>query len=450
MPTVQSGVHARLNNILSVHAQTAPKNQDILSPQFFLFLIIRFHRVIMNKIKLTALFVSLSFGIFLLPVGANASNTNTPPNKAVPVIELSGNGYQRGLQHGRLLKSEIAEIILKWKQNIKAGTGTDADQFIKTFYASTNFEPISRKLTPEILNEVKGIAEGSGQSYIDIFCFQLADELWVYIDKLHHTQQNHCSGIGIAGKNNRPAYLAQNLDVESYMNGYQVLLHIKATKTEPEQYVLTCAGLVGMNGINSKSIGVCVNTLMDLQASTDGLPVAFVVRGILSKQNGKDALTFIKTVKQASGQNYIIGVVDSVHDFEASAGKVVRFLPDAANPSLVYHTNHAIANDDIKHWYAEAYKKILAGNGANYNSVIRYTSLKNRLTGNNDFSYTLIKQTLRSKDDPKNPVCNTFDSKRGGFTFTSDIFTLGKNPSIQLTYASPDQSAYVTHTFVKK
>jgi len=397
-------------------------------------------------------FSSLSITLIFLCTAINGhpSRKKAAINKAVPVIELSGNGYQRGLQHGKLLKSQIAEVILKWKQNIKKGTGQDPDPFIKGFYAATNFEPVSKKLTPEIFDEVKGIADGSGQTYIDIFCFQLADELWVYIDRLKHTTQNHCSGMGIAGKNDRPAYIAQNLDVESYMNGYQVLLHIKATKTEPEQYVLTCAGLVGMNGINSKSIGVCVNTLMDLQASTDGLPVAFVVRGILAKQNGKDALAFVKTVKHASGQNYIIGVVDSVYDFEASAGKVVRFLPDGTNPSLVYHTNHAIANDDIKSWYAEDYQKIKAGKAANKNSVIRFTSLKNRLAGNSDFSYELIKQTLRSKDDPKNPVCNTFDSNRGGFTFTSDIFTLGKHPSIQLTFASPDQSVYVTHTFSRQ
>ncbi|WP_259065255.1 C45 family autoproteolytic acyltransferase/hydrolase [Mucilaginibacter sp. X4EP1] len=402
----------------------------------------------MHKIKLASL--ALALLLLCTVISANAFNTNPPVNKKVPVIELSGNGYQRGLQHGKLLKREIGEIILKWKQNIKQGTGTDADQFIKAFYTNTNFEPISKKLTPQIMDEVKGIAVGSGQSYIDIFCFQLADELWVYIDRLHHTQQNHCSGMGMAAKNGHPAYLAQNLDDESYTNGYQVLLHIKATKTEPEEYVLSCAGMVAVNGINSKSIAVCVNTLMDLQASTDGLPVAFVVRGILSKQNGKDALAFIKTTKHASGQNYIIGIVDSVYDFEASAGKVVRFLPDAANPSLVYHTNHAIANNDIKPWYADEYKKILAGEDAKDNSVIRYASLKNRLAGSNDFSYTLIKQTLRSKDDPKNPVCNTFDSKRGVFTFTSDIFTLGKQPSIQLTYASPDQSDYVTHTFLTR
>ena len=180
------------------------------------------------------------------------------------------------------------------------------------------------------------------------YSFQMADEFWVYLDKLQHKQAMHCSGIGVAAANGRPAYIGQNLDVESYMYGYQVLLHITATKTTPEQYILTSAGLVAMNGINSKSIGICVNTLMELNASTDGLPVAFVIRGVLAKQDGADALKFLTTVKHASGQNYILGLKDSVYDFEASAGKVVRFIPNATNHGLVYHTNHAIANNDIK------------------------------------------------------------------------------------------------------
>ena len=127
------------------------------------------------------LFSSLSITLIFLctAISANPSHKKAASNKAVPVIELSGNGFQRGLQHGKLLKSQIADVILKWKQNIKKGTGQDPDPFIKGFYAATNFEPVSKKLTPEIFDEVKGIADGSGQTYIDIFCFQLADELWV-------------------------------------------------------------------------------------------------------------------------------------------------------------------------------------------------------------------------------------------------------------------------------
>ena len=371
-------------------------------------------------------------------------------NKVVPVIELSGNGYDRGLKHGILLKKEIAEVYGKWKDDIHKNTGSNADSVIAKFYASTNFEPIIKKLEPDLLEEVKGIAKGSGQTYRDVLCFQLVDEFWVYFDRLHHEKSNHCSGIGVAAANGHPAYISQNMDVESFRNGYQVLLHIAQNKDVPQQYVLSCAGLIALNGVNQYSIGVCVNTLMELKASTDGLPVAFVIRSILTKKTGKEALEFLQTVKHASGQNYILGVKDKVYDFEASAGKVVRFIPNASNPSLVYHTNHAIANDDIKPWYVEEHRQIIAGLEKKDNSVIRFASLKSRLDfPGNTVSVEKIKQTLRSKDDLKNPVCRDYSTGRSGFTFSSVILTLGENPSIQLTAASPDQAEYVEHFFNK-
>ncbi|MES1181706.1 MAG: C45 family peptidase, partial [Flavobacterium sp.] len=271
-------------------------------------------------------------------------------NKIVPLIELKGNDHERGLQHGKQLKKEIAEVYAKWKENIKTSLNADPDSTIAAFLNATNFEPITRKYLPGILDELHGIAEGSDQKFSDVFAFQLVDEFWIYLDKQFNTNNHHCSGVGVPATNNHPAYIAQNVDLESYMNGYQVLLHIPAGKNEPEQYIVSCAGLVALSGMNGKGIGLCLNSLMELQASTDGLPVAFIIRAILNKKNGNEALSFLQTVKHASGQNYIVGIADSVYDFEASSNKVVRYLPNKNN-SVVYHTNHALVNHDVKDWY---------------------------------------------------------------------------------------------------
>lgn len=368
--------------------------------------------------------------------------------KNVPIIELQGNGRQRGLQHGKVLKTEIAAVFSKWKNSIQNDTKQNADTVITAFLKATNFEPAIRKHTPEIYEEIKGIAESSGQSFQDVLSFQLVDEFWVYIDRLNNIKKHHCSDIGVAAIDTHPAYVSQNMDLESYMNGYQILFHIAPTTNEPEQYVLSCSGLVGLNGVNSKGIGLCMNTLMELTASPDGLPVACIVRGVLAQKDGESALNFLKTVPHASGQNYTLGTVDKVYDFEASSNKVVRYLPDPSNESLVYHTNHPIANDDVKPWHQAFQKKVVAGEANDDNSVIRLASLKNRLNiPVAEISDTVLKEAFRAKDDPKNPVCRTFQDGKSGFTFSSVIFTLGKKPSIQLTNGSPDQSEYILHQF---
>ena len=112
------------------------------------------------------------------------------------------------------------------------------------------------------------------------------------------------------------------------------------------------------------------------------------------------------------------------------------------------HTNHAMSNDDIKPWYKELNRKISSGESDGYGSVTRFTAIKNRLDiSKTDFSDHTIKETLRSKDNEKYPVCIAYQSNKYLFTFSSVIYTLGKNPTVQLTNGSPDQSAYVLHKF---
>ncbi len=387
----------------------------------------------------------IAFVALLLLLSNSKIFAQNTTGKKVPVLELTGTAYERGLQHGTQLKSEIAAIFTRWKANMRSA---NPDSLIKDFLAATRFEPAIKKHTPALLDELKGITDGSGQSWDDVFAFQLLDEFWVYLDNKFNEAKHHCSGMGVAATANHPGYIAQNMDVENYMQGGQILFHLPANGKEPEQYILSCAGLVALSGMNAKGIGMCMNTLLELNGSPDGLPVAYMIRGILAKQKGKDVLDFLKAVKHASGQNYIVGIVDSVYDFEASANQVVRFYSKPGSP-VVYHTNHALANTDVKPWHKRAFEKRLAGQIPGDNSVIRFTSLQQRLDKlPADISTDIIKTTLRSKDNMYNPVCRTFREGGPGFTFSSILYTLGKNPSVQLTYGSPDQAEYVEYFFI--
>jgi predicted choloylglycine hydrolase len=346
------------------------------------------------------------------------------------------------------VKKEIAELMTLWKKDLEAGMHMPAEKFLHDFLAYAHFAAAIKKYTPEIYEEVRGIAIGSGQSFDDIFAFQLMDEYWVYEDKLSSdTMHHHCSAIGIPAKNGKPAYVSQNMDVNSWMDGYQVILHIMPNEKTPGQYVLTCAGIVALNGINDHGIGVCVNTLMELSASTNGLPVAFVIRGILEKKTPAEALSFLKTTKHASGQNYILGTVDSVYDFEASSNNVVRMNSD--KDGIVYHTNHPIVNHDVKLWYEKYHQDFKAGKTQNFNSEIRYATLKTRATQSAEKNDLFIKAALRSKDDPNNVICRPHVPNLSYFTFGSVILTLSGIRTMQVTAGPPDESEYQVFSFDK-
>lgn len=360
-------------------------------------------------------------------------------------VTLTGSGYELGLQHGKVLKKEIDAIVKKMKQNTSDVLKKDAEEVLKEFFAYAQFTDAIQKYTPELYEEVRGIADGSGQRLNDILVLNLLDEFWVYLDLI---EKHHCSGMGVPSVNGSTGYIAQNMDIENYTEGYQILMRLSRTATRPEQLILTHPGLIALNGLNETGIGACMNTLMQLNASPKGLPVAFIVRRILNSTDKDELLDFIQHTAHASGQNYIIGIRGEVYDFEASANKVVRFDPKNKN-GTVYHTNHPLVNDDVKTWFAKS-NPALTEKPVNSNSYIRLQAVIKRIADGQNINDALIKETLRSKDDVNHPVCRSFTSGGGGFTFGSVIMTLTGTPYLQITAGSPDASEYKRFDFSKK
>lgn len=358
-------------------------------------------------------------------------------------ITLSESGYELGLQHGTKLKGEIAEIVTKWVSNTSEVLQRDAKEVLKEFMEYGQFTATIQKYTPELYEEVRGIADGSGQDLDQIMVLNLLDEFWVYLDDPNN---HHCSDMGVPARNGNPAMVAQNMDIEGYTDGYQTLIHLERTAERPAQLLVTHPGLIVLNGMNEKGVGVVVNTIMQLKASPEGLPVAFVIRKILSLTEKAAILDFVQKVPHASGQNYIIGVGGEVFDFEAAAGKVVPFLPENEN-GTVYHTNHPVVNDHLKKWH-EAYNPKLgeAALPVTSNSYIRFSSLERGIKKEQNITPENLMNILRSKDDPANPVCRNWSPGRG-FTFASTIMVLGKEPFLLITAGPPDESEYKKYTF---
>jgi isopenicillin-N N-acyltransferase like protein len=366
------------------------------------------------------------------------------PKRELRQVTFSGSGYELGLQHGQFFKKEIGEIVQKWKESTTSQLERDSDEVLEDFFAYADFEGSIKKWTPDLYEEVRGIAEGSEQGFDQIMVFNLLDEFWVYLNSL---ENHHCSNIGVPSVNGSLSYIAQNMDIESFTDGYQTLFRIEATADRPEQLVLSHPGLIALNGMNSSGVGMIMNTIMQLNASNSGLPVAFVVRKVLASTDKDEIIKFITSVNHASGQNYILGVRGEVFNFEASANKVVRFDPGNKNQT-VYHTNHPIVNDDVKPWFAQYNPKDVVDTiPSTSNSYIRLAALTTRIADRDAVTDDHIKDALRSKDDANNPVCRTLDPKKNGFTFASVVMTLTGEPYLQLTAGPPSESEYLKVVF---
>lgn len=359
-------------------------------------------------------------------------------------LELYGSPYQRGLNHGKLLKNEIQEVIELFKADIKETTKVDSDQYISTFLNQTDYKTTIIENTPDLMEELKGISTGAGIDFDIIFMFQLIDEFWFNSDEIHI---HKCSSLGINKISGQPGLAGQNMDIPSFFHGYQTVIKIVDTKSDIEMMLLTIPGHLGLTGMNNKSVSINCNTLMQLDYGKTGLPVTFIVREIVEKHTQEEALNFLNNIKHASGQNYIIGGPNEVLSLECSANKVALFRPFENSP-FTYHTNHPIVNDDYSQKYLnyfteetisiEQYKKL----GFGCQRIKLFQEKLNEETKSLDLIE--IKNILRSRDNETGDVISNEN------TYSSVIYILSNNPRFLVTPGKPHEQDYIELDFIKQ
>ncbi len=357
---------------------------------------------------------------------------NTKGNLKVLVLE--GTPYERGLQHGAALKKEIHELVKIWKEDIQKTYKTDADVFIKKFLASTDFDKAIKKWTPELWDELKGISEGSDLDFDTVFAFQLVDEVWVLGGDV---QAEKCTTIGLEKTETQPAIVAQNLDIPPFYHGFQTLLHIKDEKRDFETYLFTFPGFIAANGLNSRSVAVVVNAVQQLESSRDGLPVAFVIRGILQRQSYTEALKFITTIKHGAPQNYMIGDKEEIGSFECSTTNVSEFIP-FENASFTYHTNHPLKNMNHSARYVD-YLKSKNVSPKDYKHVCpRFQVLQDIFKDN---SVNADVDTLKDIFSNRDIIINNRS------TFGCTVMILDQNPELHISPGRPDEEPFQVFRF---
>ena len=230
-------------------------------------------------------------------------------------IECHGDGRTRGRAQGETLRAQIADAFERWAEHTAHATGMHPDAYVEALLADTDFLPAIARHTPELLEEVRGIAEGSGMTLDSVLAYNLMDEQWWHQADL--VAGHACSLLAVPAEDGRPALVAQNMDLPDWMDGAQAVVHHHTPSGDA--LVLTAAGMIGLTGVNSDGVGVCVNTLAMLHHSADGLPVAFAMRGALERSSAADAAAFLRSAPHASGQHYAVVGRDGAAGLECSA-----------------------------------------------------------------------------------------------------------------------------------
>ncbi|MBN2414831.1 hypothetical protein JXO52_03270 [bacterium] len=372
----------------------------------------------------------------VLLICCRTAQTTSPDTPVDPrthrYITLSGSSYDMGFQHGSGLKPVIRSLVIQWKDYLRNTLLVSPDAFIHEFAARTDYKTAIQQYTPELWRELEGLAAGAEVDLETMFVFQLVDEIWCQGGS---PDFHSCTTFGVNKTADHPVLTGQNLDIP-FFHGYQTVLHL-VPEGGPQTYVFTYPGLIGACGMNESPLSVTVNSILQLKSGRDGLPVAFIVRGILGLNSFEEAIEFISTVTHASGQNYLIGSADSAASYECSRNTVAAHLP-FPGARFTYHTNHPLANFNL----TDELVADLAAQGKTPEEYTfycyRYSNLLQHFSSNSvPVDIDILKAVFASRSSYIN---NTS-------TFGCIIMEHGSDPAFHISPGRPDEIPFTVYGF---
>jgi predicted choloylglycine hydrolase len=261
-----------------------------------------------------------------------------------------------------------------------------------------------------------------------------------------------CSALGVFDQTQNCPIIAQTADNTPTWIGLETLIQAKDTESSMEWYHISFPGLIGLYGLNNHSVGVCLNAMSgELKKNINGLGTLFISRAILNQKSLIEAVDIIKKLPHASGENYLIGDLNGVVDYECSPNQVKQFLPYHGS-TRVYHTNHPFENTDIDYEYLKLRNEIYyphepEAEKANLHTEARFDSLKKYLQENSEpITVKKIKKILSSHDEEDYPIC-CHNLPSEVYTNTCFIMELSKSPKLHISFGPPCKTEFVIFEF---
>ncbi len=246
-------------------------------------------------------------------------------------VILSGDAYQRGLQHGQTLALQINDFLNDNRARINSIREFPLDEAIISTQLLQHAAVIEAQL-PEIALELKGLAAGAGISYEEALLLQYRVELMAY--QAHDVLEGDCSTIGINSGFNK-IITGQTIDLPGNMTELGCVFRIlPENDAAPEIVMYGFAGLLGYMGLNNHGISVNINMVVsdDWQP---GVSPYLLVRHLLTQSTIDNCLDELKRISRSSSRSFLITDSNRMVNVEMTA-TALKITED----KVLFHTNH--------------------------------------------------------------------------------------------------------------
>ena len=288
-----------------------------------------------NKLKSPAMkffapfiFTCLFCMALLVDPSINSAELETRVAENLHVLKIKGTPYELGFQHGQSLKNGIAYNVKRIVED-KIFAQKDHPQ-IQSFLAV--LPKVLTSIPKEYLEEIKGLAEGSGVPYEKLLILNLFPEMF------------HCVGLTVEGEatRNGELYHVRVLDyaVGAGLQDTAVLMVVQPDGKIPFLN-LSYAGFIGsITGMNAQKIA-----LGEIggkgYGEYEGMPMAFLLRKVLEEtSNLQEVKNLLSSTPRTCEYYYVFSDGKTNQSFGVYAtGKQLQFI----DPGVTY----AILDDHV-------------------------------------------------------------------------------------------------------
>jgi isopenicillin-N N-acyltransferase-like protein len=260
-----------------------------------------------------------------------------------PLYEISGAPHARGLSYGRQAKDRILKSIAHYKE--QASRWRLEEAAIAGIISS--YVPVVERFDKNYLDEMRGIAEGAGVKFEDIFLLNARTEVMKLALKpelreklLGSESTDGCTAVTVmpGGTHDGKLLHAQDWDWKVECSDTGVVLRIRR-EDGPDILTFTEAGMLARSGFNAAGIAITGNNLeSDRDYRQIGVPLPMIRRKALESTFLAHAMHAVYATPKTGSNNMAVSHCDGVAiNFECAPDETFQTFPES---SLLVHSNH--------------------------------------------------------------------------------------------------------------
>ncbi|MBI3724041.1 hypothetical protein HY251_08840 [bacterium] len=260
------------------------------------------------------------------------------------VLHLAGEPHAMGVAHGKLLAKEAREDVDAYLRDFAFGRMQYTMEYLQSIY-----QRAKPHIPPEYLDEMRGLAEGSGIPLQEIEAVHIIPEL------------HHCSGAAVFGKMTKDGklYHYRSLDYNLGLGSKKKVqdnacLIVRKPKKGYASVVVGWAGTLGcVTGMSDQGISIGEMGSSSFAETFDGTPMWFRLRWILENARTLDeGVRGFEEWKRTCGYNFIItdGKIPDARAIEVDKKRCAVFGPGGAEENVAPHEAIPFAVRRVNHF----------------------------------------------------------------------------------------------------